>query len=101
MTREEQKAILADILANGADTGKISELVTALAEDYMGVTATSEMLAAENAKLTADNASLVSQNMALFLKVGTPITAASEVPEEVPVEDLKFEDLFDENSKLI
>lgn len=95
MLREEQKALLADILANAADTGKVSEILTVLAEDYMGVTASLELLQAAHDKLAADNASLLQQNMNLFLKVGTPITAPGEsVEDDTPVEDLKFEDLF-------
>jgi len=95
MLREEQKALLADILTNATDTGKVSEILTTLAEDYMGVTASMDLLKAENDKLAADNASLLQQNMNLFLKVGTPIVKTGEsVEDETPVEDLKFEDLF-------
>lgn len=101
MLREAHKEILADILLNSADTAKVSEILTTLAEDYISVTSNADLLAADNARLISENEGLRAQNMALFLKVGTPIPAADEAPKEDKLETLTYEALFDENGKLI
>jgi hypothetical protein len=70
MKPEDQRKILADILSNREDQGKVSELLTALSDDYGTINAEHDLAIGEAERLKKDNESLRDVNMRLFLKVG-------------------------------
>lgn len=97
MNRNEHSNILAAILAAASDPATVSDKVTQLSDDYMGLLAESEINRETITGLKKQNEELIKQNMKLFLKVG--------VSQETPIQELEekrptFESLFDENGNL-
>jgi hypothetical protein len=87
MKPEEQKKILAEILNSREDQGKVSELLTALSDDYGVINAEHDLAIANANKLKADNESLRDTNMRLFLKVGVPAPEEKTAEPEAPAPD--------------
>lgn len=101
MTREEFNKTASEILANIADTGKVSELLDTLRTGFNDEVTKGETAAANVTDLTAKNENLQAANMALFLKTGK--TAATGENEEETAEEenkLEYADLFDEKGEL-
>jgi hypothetical protein len=98
---EEFKAKTAEILANPADTAKVSTLLAELTEHNDDVVVELTTAQATATKLTTDNESLRNANMQLFLKVGSNVTTPPGKMDEKPGDTIpKFEDLFDEKGVL-
>lgn len=110
MKIEDFKEITKNILENATDTGKVSEYLNTLNEDYVKTSTTVQGLIEKAEKLKNDNESLRSANMKLFLKVGEESKNEKNegennkndenTEEEVLNDNLSFESLFDESGKL-
>lgn len=100
MTREEFANVSAEILANLADTGKVSELLDSLRNAFNDTLTESETNAKTAAELTEKNESLQAANMQLFLKTGVQEKLSAETETETETETPDFDSLFDENGEL-
>lgn len=101
MTREAFNSKASELLANVADTGKVSEILDELRTGFYEEITKGETAAATVIDLTAKNENLQAANMALFLKTGE--TAATGENEEETAEEenkLEYADLFDEKGEL-
>ena len=101
MTREEFNSKASELLANVADTGKVSEILDELRTAFHEEITKGETAAAAVTDLTSKNENLQAANMALFLKTGK--TAATGENEEETAEEenkLEYADLFDEKGEL-
>lgn len=101
MTREEFNSKASELLANVADTGKVSEILDELRTGFNEEITKGETSAAAVTDLTSKNENLQAANMALFLKTGK--TAATGENEEETAEEenkLEYADLFDEKGEL-
>lgn len=101
MTREEFNSKASELLANVADTGKVSEILDELRTGFNEEITKGETAAATVTDLTAKNENLQAANMSLFLKTGK--TAATGENEEETAEEenkLEYADLFDEKGEL-
>lgn len=98
MTIEAHSALVSQILENIADQATVSTLLSQLSDDYVNTISalTSSQQETENLKQEVSN--LKESNMQLFLKVTQPATQDED--EEDNDEELKFEDLFNENGEL-
>lgn len=101
MTREEFNNTASEILANIADTGKVSELLDTLRTGFNDEVTKGETAAANVTDLTAKNENLQAANMALFLKTGeTAATGESGENAENEETPLKYADLFNDKGEL-
>lgn len=100
MEKEKHLSIVHQIRGSLADEGKVSELLTEIADDYGKVTSDLTLAQQEAARLKEANERLKEQNMSLFLKIGgNPIEPDNGKKDPEP-QRLGFETLFDEKGKL-
>ena len=95
--KDEFKKRLNSILENVTDPGKVSEVLTALHDDYVAALNEFSEISETNKTLKAKNDSLIEANGALFVKVGMfkepekeekPETKPEEKPVLTPIEDV-------------
>ena len=95
--KDEFKKRLNSILENETDPGKVSEVLTALHDDYEAALNEFSEISETNKTLKATNDSLIEANGALFVKVGMfkdpkkeekPETKPEEKPVLTPIEDV-------------
>lgn len=97
MTREELLQALTDI-GTIEDAAERRSKIVSISEEVTKVFDNNDTLTASNTKLQGDNQKLKDYNMELYLQVGT-----KQKPEEEPetkTEELKYEDLFNEQGDL-
>lgn len=100
MTREELLQLLQEI-GTCEDPAERRAKLTQVQEAVTGVYDTNDTLTAANTQFEADNKKLQEYNMQLFLKVGgqTKQDPVDKTGEETK-EDLKYEDLFNEEGEI-
>ena len=99
MEKEKHLAIVHQIRGSLKDEGKVSELLTEIADDYGKVITDLSTSQQELQRIKEANERLKEQNMSLFLKIG----GKPEQPPVPPVEEPErrdFESLFDEKGRL-
>lgn len=99
LTLEELKILGSEVLAGEADTARISEIVSAIVENYSYALADLEIANGKITELATQNENLKETNMQLYLKVGTPVTEENPIVEEEE-ETLSYDDLI-ENGELV
>ena len=102
MTREEFNSKASELLANVADTGKVSEILDELRTGFNEEITKGETAAAAVSDLTAKNENLQAANMALFLKTGETAATGENAEENAEENENKlvYADLFDEKGEL-
>ena len=101
MTREEFNSKASELLANVADTGKVSEILDEQRTGFKDEVTKGETAAAAVIELTEKNENLQAANMALFLKTGeTAATGENEEEQEQEENKLEYADLFNEKGEL-
>lgn len=100
MTLEEYNSLINEIRENNTDTGRVSLLLAKLSRDYeetQSVIATKEK---ENNELKQTNTNLLQANGELFLQVTSSKKETEKETQEEKSNNLRFEDLFDQNGNL-
>lgn len=90
MKPEEVKKVVADIVANLSDQGKVTELLTNIVGAYETTYQTNESLTAAQQETEQKIKSLQDTNMKLFLKVAQPV----ESPKVNSDQPLSYDDLL-------
>ena len=107
LTREQINAHFNEVMgmATPETQARMSELLTALRDEYDHTLTESENAATEMQRLTRDNETLRSVNTKLFLQVGTPAPKVDDPDggktDPPPSETLTYEKLFNEKGELI
>ena len=101
MTLEEIMQKMTE-LGTVEDASERRQIITDITDDIKTVYQQNETLTASNTKYEADNKKLQEYNMQLFLKVGSQSQSKKEVEEpNDETEELKYEDLFNEEGEII
>lgn len=100
MTVDEHSAIVNQILENISDQAVVSTLLTQLNDNYVSTISSLTSAQQETETLRQEISDLKESNMQLFLKVTQPIKPPDDNNEDDNNDELKFEDLFDENGEL-
>lgn len=100
MEKDKHLQIVHQIRGSLSDEGKVSELLTEIADDYGKVISDLTVAQQETQRLKEANERLKEQNMNLFLKIGGNPAPAPKPDEDPEDKRRDFNSLFDEKGRL-